>query len=107
MAKPSGIREGRLLPTAETKANGDSWSTGNYLPVPVHMKGILSWLARWARRAGTRDFCSALAGLVQNIFFLTAHYFTSLSPHRPASWAGRRAGPPCLSESLAKTTNAF
>jgi hypothetical protein len=35
-------------------------------------------LVRWARRAGTRDFYSVLAALVdpvQNILFLTAHYF--------------------------------
>ena len=28
------------------------------------MKGVLPWLVRWACRAGTRDFCSALADLV-------------------------------------------
>ncbi len=42
------------------------------------MKRLLSWLVLWACRAGTRDFCSALAALVgpvQNIFFLTVHYF--------------------------------
>jgi hypothetical protein len=47
------------------------------------MKGVLSWLVRWACRTGTRDFCSALAALVgpvQNIFFLTAHYFNSFVP---------------------------
>jgi hypothetical protein len=35
------------------------------------MKGLLPWLVRWARRAGTRDFYPALAALVspvQNIF---------------------------------------
>jgi hypothetical protein len=34
------------------------------------MTGVLTWLVRWACRAGTRDFCSALAALVgpvQNI----------------------------------------
>jgi hypothetical protein len=38
------------------------------------MKGVLPWLVRLARRAGTRDFCLALAAIVspvQNI----------LSPH--------------------------
>ncbi len=37
----------------------------------VQMTRVLSWLVRWACRAGTRDLCSALAalvGLVQNIF---------------------------------------
>jgi hypothetical protein len=45
------------------------------------MKGVLPWLFRWAFcHADTRDFCSALAALigpVQNIFFLTVHYFDS------------------------------
>jgi hypothetical protein len=36
------------------------------------MKGVLPWSYHWARRAGTRDFCPALAALVgteQNILF--------------------------------------
>jgi hypothetical protein len=44
------------------------------------MKGVLHWLVRWGCRAGTRDFCSALAASVspeQNIIFLTIHYFNS------------------------------
>jgi hypothetical protein len=47
------------------------------------MKGVLSWLVRWACGASTRDFCSAfcaLVGLVQNIFFLAVHYFSSFVP---------------------------
>jgi hypothetical protein len=47
----------------------------------VQMKGVLSWLVRLAFRAGTRDFCSALAALVgpvQNILFLTVHYFNNI-----------------------------
>jgi hypothetical protein len=51
----------------------------------------------WACRAGTRDFCSALAALVgpvQNIFSLTVRYTLSIPfPHRPASWAGSRGSP--------------
>jgi hypothetical protein len=42
------------------------------------MKGLLPWLVCWACHAGTRDFCSALAALVgsvQNIFFLSVHFF--------------------------------
>jgi hypothetical protein len=37
----------------------------------VHMKEVLPWLVHWARRAGTRDLCPALAALVssvQNVF---------------------------------------
>ncbi len=49
----------------------------------VQMKGVLPWLVRWACRASTRGFCSTLAaivGLVQNICFLTVHYFSSFVP---------------------------
>jgi hypothetical protein len=49
----------------------------------VHLKGVLPWLVRWARHAGKRNFYPALAALVgpvQNIFFLTVHYFKSFIP---------------------------
>jgi hypothetical protein len=35
------------------------------------MKGVLPWLYRWARRAGTRDFCPALAALVSTVLHLS------------------------------------
>jgi hypothetical protein len=47
------------------------------------MKGVLSWLVRWACRAGTRDFYSALAALVgpvQNILSLAVNFFNSSVP---------------------------
>jgi hypothetical protein len=47
------------------------------------MKGVLLSLVRWACRSGTRVFCPALAalvGTVQNIFFFTVHYYSSLVP---------------------------
>jgi hypothetical protein len=47
------------------------------------MKGVLPWLVRWARRAGTRDFCPAfvaVVGTVQNNFCLTPHYFGHQNP---------------------------
>ncbi len=47
------------------------------------MKGVLPWLVRRARRAGTRDFCPAfiaVVGPVQNNFFRTVHYFNSFVP---------------------------
>jgi hypothetical protein len=47
------------------------------------MKGVLPWLIRWACRAGTRDFCPALAALVgpvQNTFFRIVQYFNSFFP---------------------------
>ncbi len=47
------------------------------------MKGALSWLVRWARHTGTRDFYPSLA-LVNKVqfFFLTArvHYFNFCVP---------------------------
>jgi hypothetical protein len=47
----------------------------------VDMKGAIPWLVRWACRAGTRDFCLVhLVGTVQNIFFLTVHYYNSFVP---------------------------
>jgi hypothetical protein len=45
----------------------------------VQMKGVLPWLVRWTRRAGTIDFCHALAALVspvQNIIFLTSTFYS-------------------------------
>jgi hypothetical protein len=44
---------------------------------------VLSWLVRWACRAGTRDFLFALSALARpekNIFFLTVHYFNAFVP---------------------------
>ncbi len=71
--------------TVETEMNGDLKSTnerGSYL-------GSLG-------RAGTRDFCSVLSALVSQykIFFRQRELFQFLCPHRPASWAGSRAGSP-------------
>jgi hypothetical protein len=60
------------------------------------VKGDLPWLVRWARRDSTKEFCPALASLVSPL-----HTF-SLSPHRPATWAGSRAGSP-VSVSLVST----
>jgi hypothetical protein len=63
----------------------------------VHRKGVLPWLFRLGLSCRYNSFCSALAALVspvQNIFFLAVHYFNSFVSHRPASWAGSRAGSP-------------
>ncbi len=51
----------------------------------AQMEGALSWLVRWARRAGTRDFYQTLAALVtgqpsKNDFFLNVHYFMLCVP---------------------------
>jgi hypothetical protein len=63
----------------------------------VQMKGGLPWLVRLALRAGTKDFCPALAvlvGPVQNIFFSHRTLFQFICPHRSVSWTGSRAGSP-------------
>jgi hypothetical protein len=47
------------------------------------MKWVIPWLVCWPLRFGTRDLCPALAVLVdpvQNMFFLSGHYFTSFVP---------------------------
>jgi hypothetical protein len=62
------------------------------------MKGVLPWLVRWARRAGTRGFCPALAVLQSaqyRIFFSLPHTISlNLSTSPTASWTGSRAASP-------------
>jgi len=80
-------REGWPLLTVETAVNGGSKITNKMGPS----------LVCWACRAGTRDFCSALAALagpVQNILFFAVRYCNSFVPHRPVSWESSRAGSP-------------
>jgi hypothetical protein len=50
---PERLQRGWSLLTVETEVNGDSRSTNKRSPR----------LVRWARRAGTIYFCSALAAL--------------------------------------------
>jgi hypothetical protein len=55
------------------------------------MKEVLPWLVRWACRAGTRDFCSALAAEVdpvQNIF--SSSYTISIPLASSPSKLGRQ-----------------
>jgi hypothetical protein len=63
------------------------------------MKEVHPWLVRWARGAGTRDFCPALAALVgpvQNIFVSPyLHFFTLFVPI--AQQAGQAVVPRRLS----------
>jgi hypothetical protein len=60
----------------------------------VQVNEILPCLVHWACRAGTRDFFSALAPLVDKIFFpYRVHYFNSLS-QSPSKLAGSRAESP-------------
>jgi hypothetical protein len=96
-------REGWPLLTVETEVNGEGTQRGQ-------MKGVLFGLVYWACRAGTRDFCSALAALVgpaQTISFLSVHYFFSPIAQQAGHWAGSRAGSPisyCVS--LVETDSA-
>jgi hypothetical protein len=58
----------------------------------VQIKGVLPWLVRSAYHASTGDFCFALAALVspvQNMFFLTVHYFNSFVLITQAAVLGR------------------
>jgi len=74
------------------------------------MKGVRPWLVRWARRASTMDFCPALAVLVrpvQNIIFPTGTLFHFISPHRPATWAGSRAGSPVSVSPLVRNSSTL
>jgi hypothetical protein len=41
----------------------------------VQIKGVLPWLVRWTRRAGTIDFCPALAAVLQQDFCLFYTFF--------------------------------
>jgi hypothetical protein len=65
----------------------------------VLMKEVLPWFVRWARCAGKKDFCPALAALVgpaQNIFFpLRTLFFTLFVPI--AQQAGQAVVPGRLS----------
>ena len=61
----------------------------------VQMEGVLPWVVLWALQAGTRDFypaVPALVGPVRNIFSYIRILFQLICPHRPARWAGNRAG---------------
>jgi hypothetical protein len=62
------------------------------------MKGFLHLFVRWARCAGTRECCPALAALVSpilyNIFFSHCPLFHIMFPHWPASWAASLAESP-------------
>jgi hypothetical protein len=79
-------REGWPLLTVENEVDGDSKSTNERGP------SLVSSLSSFFR-VGTRDFypgLAALVGPVKYIFF--PHKF--MCPHRPATWARSRAGPP-------------
>jgi hypothetical protein len=83
--RETSTREGWTLLTVETEANRDSERNPSLV-------GSLSC------RVGTRDFCPALATIVcpvQNMFFISIHYFTSFVPI--AQQAGQTVMPGRLS----------
>jgi hypothetical protein len=63
----------------------------------VQMERVLPWLDRWVRRAGPRWLLSCLgcSGQLSTKYFFTHRtQFQFMCPHRLATWAGSRAGPP-------------
>ncbi len=68
------------------------------LALRIQIKGVLSWLVRWACRAGTRDFGSALAALVGPVLIvLNFNSFVSIAPHAgQAAMLGRLFLSVCL-----------
>jgi hypothetical protein len=59
------------------------------------MEGVLPWLVRWTRYAGTIDFCHALASQPSTKYYFSYRtLFQFISSHRPATWEGSRAGSP-------------
>jgi hypothetical protein len=84
MERPERLERGVPSWLLKPEAKRDLWS-------PYES----SWLVQWSCRAGTREFCPALAARVdpvQAIFFLTVHYiFHFTCPHCPISWVVSRA----------------
>jgi hypothetical protein len=72
----------------------------------VEMRGVLPWRVRWTRRAGTKGVCLALSTVVsqlQNIIFLTAHFFTVLGLIAQQAWQATMLGRLSLSVCLWST----
>ncbi len=78
-------------PYVETEANEDLWSKNGR---------SLSLVGSLAHRAGTRHVYPALDSLVQNIFFLTAHFFNKGAGQYTWSLSGRQV---CAESSLVLT----
>ncbi len=87
-------RDEWALLTVETEVNGDSTSTNDRGPFLVGSLGLL---------CRSREFSSVLAALVgpvQNIFFLTVHYFNSFVPISQQAWQTAVLGRLSLSLSI-------
>ncbi len=83
--------------TRERWSPADCWNCSEWGLLVYIRKGSL-WLVRWARRAGSIEFCPALAACSSQpstkYFFSSPHTFHFISPHLRATWAGSRAGSP-------------
>jgi hypothetical protein len=75
------------LLTFETEVKGDSKST-------VLMKGVLPWLVRLGSSCQYTRFLSCSCQPSTKYSFLHPTLFQFMCFHRPATWAGSRAGPP-------------
>ncbi len=83
---PERLERGGPLRTVETEMNGDAKSTN---------KSGSSFLVRWACRYKRFLFCLGCPSRpCTKYFFPQQTLFQFLYPHRPASWAGNRAGSP-------------
>ncbi len=78
-------RKGWPLVTIETEVNGDLKSTNKRGP---SLAGSLGSSCQYTR------FLSCSGQPSTNYSFLHRTLFQSMCPHRPATWAGSRAGPP-------------
>ncbi len=84
--QPRETREGWLLLTVETEANGDSTCTNERGP---------PWLVRWALKK--RLSCLVCSGQASTKYFFPHHtLFQSICPHLPASWARQSCRVACL-----------
>jgi len=75
-----------MKPIARTQRESrEGWPPPTY---GVQIQGVLPWLVRLARCAGTKDFYPVLAALispVHDIIFLTVHYLRFLCTGDPHS----------------------
>ncbi len=82
------------LPSLYTVAHSESSEihkilTGSF---PVLTLLFSLWILLWS--GNMKNWPADPVGPVQNIFFSYRTQFQFLCPHRPASWANRRVGPP-------------
>ncbi len=87
---PRETREGCPLVTVETELNRDSKSTNERGPSLVGSLGLSCHYKRFLYAL------AALVGSVQNIIFLTVHYFNHFPPAGQAAVLGRLSFSMCL-----------